>query len=146
MGLIDSLKIITGNKTIEEPVPTKPSSKVMVVEDDVMLLTALEEKFKHEGFTVLTSPNGKEALDKIIDFNPNILILDLMMPIMDGKIMLQKLREIPQFKQLPVIILTNAGEVENITETVRYFNAMEFIVKSNISLDELVEKVKTYTF
>ena len=142
---MDSLKIITGDKA-KTQAPIKPASKVMVVEDDVMLLSALEEKFKHEGFTVLTSSNGQDALEKIIDFNPNILILDLMMPVMDGKIMLQKLREMPQFKQLPVIILTNAGEVENITETVRYYNAIEFFVKSNISLEDLVEKVKTFTY
>ncbi len=66
------------------------------------------------------------------------------MPVMDGKTMLHKLREIPEFKTLPVIVLTNAGDIDNIRETKFYYNASDFCIKSNTRIDEVVEKVNSF--
>jgi CheY-like chemotaxis protein len=73
---------------------------------------------------------------------PNLVLTDLMMPVMDGKQMLHKIREIPEFKELPVIVLTNAGTADNIKETQFYNNANDFLIKSNVQPEEIVSKIK----
>ncbi|HEX7042893.1 MAG TPA: response regulator, partial [Patescibacteria group bacterium] len=115
---------------------------VLIVEDDKPLLNILKDRLTNENYTVVTAENGKEGLEKLKETPPDILLLDLMMPVMDGMSMLHHLREIKEFKKLPVIVLTNAGEAENITQTKNYYNAVEFLIKSNITLDQVVAKVK----
>ncbi len=116
--------------------------KVLVVEDEKPLADALEMKLKHEGFAVARATNGQEGLEAVLSFSPDVILLDLMMPVMDGKTMLRKLRDLPQFKTLPIIVLTNAGTVDNIRETQTFFNAAEFFIKSNVSLEAIVAKIK----
>jgi len=143
MKVIDDIKTVLAKDPVFPQQKTKkPSEKVLIVEDDKILLEMYHDKFIHEGYDVLTAENGKIGLEKAITLKPNIILLDLMMPVMDGKRMLSKLREFPQFKQLPVIVLTNAGQVDNIKETQRYDNACEFLIKSNVSVDDVVGKVK----
>ena len=66
------------------------------------------------------------------------------MPVMDGKQMLSKLREIPQFKTTPVIIFSNGGTVENIRETTSFYNASVFLVKANTGIDDIVKQVQMF--
>jgi DNA-binding response OmpR family regulator len=141
MGIFDILK--PKDKIVQQVTDSK---KILIVEDDATLSNALQEKFKLEGFDVVTAANGEEGLSKLTSFKPNLVILDLLMPIMDGKTMLAKLRVMEEFKLLPVIILTNQGGIENITETVRYNNANAFLVKSNTSTEEIVSKVRTLLY
>ena len=125
--------------------PTAGAKKVLIIEDEKRLADALEIKFRHEGFNVIKAENGQTGLELIISQNPNVVLLDLMMPVMDGKTMLKKLREFPQFKNLPVIVLPNAGDVDNMRETQLYYNANAFLIKSNTSPDQIVAKVKELT-
>jgi CheY-like chemotaxis protein len=67
-----------------------------------------------------------------------------MMPVMDGKVMLRRLREMPEFATLPVIVLTNAGTVDNITETKTLYNASDFLIKSNVTPDDILVKVRQF--
>jgi len=122
----------------------KIQKKVLVVEDEAPLAEALKLKLTNEGYEVEVAGNGVEGLAKISTFSPGVIILDLMMPIMDGKKMLNNLRENPLYKLLPVIILTNAGTVDNMTETVRYNDASAFLIKSNTSLEEIINHVKKF--
>jgi CheY-like chemotaxis protein len=141
MNVIRDLKIILGQKEPEQQLEEKePKKIILIAEDDPILLEMYKDKFTNEGYTVLTAENGKKGLETVITQKPDIVLLDLMMPVMDGKEMLRKIREFPQFKRLPVIVLTNAGDVENIRETKRYDDACDFFIKSNISIDEIVEK------
>lgn len=143
MKVIDDIKTILGNQPLPSPQKVnEPHEKILIVEDDKILLEMYHDKFIKEGFLVITAENGKIGLEKAITQKPNIILLDLMMPVMDGKSMLSKLREFPQFKRLPVIVLTNAGEVDNIKQTQRYDDACEFLIKSNVSIDEVAKKVK----
>ncbi len=149
MGVLEDIKILYGNKKKSgQSVVTKkskPLKKVLIVEDEPFLQEMYRDKFKHEGFAVIVADNGKDGLEKAIKDKPDIILLDLMMPVMDGKSMLRKLRGIPEFKTLPVIVLTNAGEVENIRETQHFDNANEFLIKSNVNIDDVVKKVKHWT-
>ena len=100
------------------------------------------ELMNDQGYEVYTAENGQIALQMAIEKKPDLLILDIMMPIMDGKAMLHELRKIPQFKLLPVIILTNAGDTDTMRETQRYENADAFLIKSNVTPQEVIDKVK----
>lgn len=142
MSVIEDVKTILGKPPPPPAKNPEAPKKILIVEDDAILLEMYKDKFKNEGFEVITAANGKEGLDEALEQKPNIILLDLMMPVMSGNQMLKRLREFPQFKRLPVIILTNAGEVENIRETKRYDDACDFLIKSNVSIDDVVEKVK----
>ncbi|HVF69518.1 MAG TPA: response regulator [Xanthomonadales bacterium] len=149
MGYIDDISTVLGKKKKAAADNTAPrpkkSIKVLIVEDDLALSEMYSYKFTHEGFTVFTASDGKQGLEMAIAHKPHIILLDLMMPVMDGKVMLKKLREIPVFKKLPVIVVTNAGDIESMRETQHYDNANEFLIKSNVSVDEVVKKVKEWT-
>jgi DNA-binding response OmpR family regulator len=133
-----------GNKKQTEPVSTVVHKKVLIVEDEAILADAMEISLKDEGFDVLRAANGQLGLDMAIANKPDIVLLDLLMPVMDGKTMLHKLREIPEFKILPVIVLTNAGDADNMRETKFYDNANAFLIKSNVTPGDIVNQVKTF--
>jgi len=123
------------------PPPAALNKKVLVVEDEKLLGDALELKFTHAGFVVLRAENGQVGLEITIKEHPDIILLDLMMPVMDGKTMLRMLRDIPEFKTLPVLVLSNAGDIDNIRETQMYYGATDFLIKSNVTTDEIIAKV-----
>lgn len=148
MGFIASLKGMVGQQPtapapVASPLPTI-RKKVLIVEDEKMISDALLEVFRNEGLDMLTAENGQVGLEMVISQKPDIILLDLMMPVMDGKTMLHKVREIPEFKNLPVIVLSNAGDSESIHETKFYDNANEFLIKSNINMGDLVQTVKMH--
>jgi DNA-binding response OmpR family regulator len=146
MGYLDDIKTVLGKKKkVDNAAVLKTPIKVLIVEDESVLREMYRDKLEHEGFEVIVASNGKEGLEMAIAKKPRIILLDLMMPIMDGKMMLRRLRALPDFKKLPVIILTNAGDVENIKETQRYENASEFLIKSNINIDDVIKKIRELT-
>lgn len=147
MGIFDSLKTLVGNKTEvpQAPVPiTPPSKKILVVEDEMDLREFYADLLTGEGYNVIKAENGQVGLDMIMREKPALVLLDLMMPIMDGKTMLHKLREMSEFKTLPVIVLTNSGDSDSIRETTFYDKANGFLIKANVSPDEIVNRVKTF--
>ena len=149
MGILNSLKSFVGQTPSPPVTPIAASlpiinKKVLIVEDEKMISDALVEVFKSEGYEVLTAENGQVGLEVLNEKKADIVLLDLMMPVMDGKTMLHKIRENPEFKALPVIVLTNAGDAESMHETKFYDNANEFLIKSNVNMGDLVQKVKMH--
>lgn len=141
MGVLNDIQILLGKKAISKK-PVAPPKKLLIVEDEPILREMYRDKFTHEGFDVVTAENGRIGLEKVVEQKPNVILLDLMMPVMDGETMISKLRNLPEFKTIPILVLTNAGEVENIRHTQLYYDAIEFMIKSNVSLEEIVMKVK----
>lgn len=146
MGFIDNIKILTGKKKLQEHPSklyhTRPK-KVLVVEDESALADTLGGELESAGFIVMKAPNGEIGLQKVKSEKPDLVLLDLLMPVMDGKMMLHKMREIPEFRRTPVIVLTNAGEIENIRETQVYYGAEEFMIKSNVSIEEIITRIRS---
>ena len=146
MGFLDNLFGSKKNSAVPNDPAALPQNsqkkKVLIVEDEKLLANALESKFRHENFDVLRAENGQEGLNMTTANHPDIILLDLMMPVMDGKTMLHKLREIPEFKALPVVVLTNAGEVDNMRETKTFDNASAFLIKSNVNPDDILQVVR----
>lgn len=117
-------------------------SKVAIIEDDQAISQMYRIKFESEGFEVETAENGKLGLAMTQAFKPDIILLDLMMPEMNGDEMLQQLRATEWGKDVRVIILTNMGEQEA-PPVIKELNVRRFIVKAEMTPRQVAEMVKT---
>ena len=116
--------------------------KILIIEDDTFILDIYQTKFKQEGFEVATAENGLVAFEKMKEFLPDIILLDIIMPYMDGVEVLQKIKEDSVLKNIPVIMLTNISEKERVEKAMNE-GANEFLIKSHFTPLEVVEKVRT---
>lgn len=117
------------------------SIKIAIVEDDAAISQMYRIKFETEGYTVETAENGKLGLELAQKMKPNVILLDLMMPIMTGEEMLAKLRKTEWGKKIKVIILTNRGEQE-IPDEVRKLGVEAIILKAAMTPRQVAELVK----
>ena len=117
------------------------STKIAIIEDDIAISTMYRIKFEAEGYTVETASNGKLGLSLAEEMNPDIILLDLMMPEMDGTEMLTQLRKTTWGQGIPVIILTNMGEQEA-PEILKTLGVKRFIVKAEMTPRQVAELVK----
>lgn len=115
--------------------------KIAVVEDDQAIAQMYRLKFEAEGYEVQTAANGKLGLALAEDMRPDIILLDLMMPEMNGDEMLQKLRATDWGKKIKVIVLTNMGEQEA-PDIIRQLDVRRFIVKAEMTPRQVAEMVK----
>jgi two-component system response regulator ResD len=115
--------------------------KVAIIEDDQAISQMYRLKFEAEGYKVETAENGELGLELAEKMQPNIILLDLMMPVMSGEEMLAKLRATDWGKDIKVIILTNRGEQE-IPEEVKKLNVLAVILKADMTPRQVHELVK----
>jgi DNA-binding response OmpR family regulator len=115
--------------------------KVAIVEDDLAISQMYRIKFEAEGYVVQTAENGQLGLELIEKMRPDIVLLDLMMPIMTGEEVLKKLRETDWGKSIKVIILTNMGEQEA-PQSLKELDVSAFIVKADMTPRQVAELVK----
>jgi len=121
----------------------KPNNKILIVEDELYLLNILCDKFKREGFRVIKATNGKTGMQAAIKSKPDLILLDIIMPLVDGVTMIKQMRQDERTANIPVIIISNLSEVERITEALGAKNGIiEYLVKSHWSLEGVVKKVK----
>lgn len=117
------------------------SKKIAIVEDDIAISQMYRMKFEVEGFEVETAVNGQSGLEMIEQFKPDIVLLDVMMPEMDGAEALSILRTKDWGKDIPVIILTNTGQQEA-PDSLDELNVDSYIVKAEKTPKEVAEIVK----
>ena len=115
--------------------------KILIVEDDKFLIKIYGDKLERSGFKVSSSLTGKEGLNKIATDKPDVIILDLMLPGMNGFEVLSDLKLEPNTKNIPVIILTNLGQESDIEKGLE-LGASSYLVKTDISVNKLPELVK----
>ena len=118
--------------------------KILIIEDEASLRHALQEKFAREGFTVFDAKDGEAGLAIAFQERPELILLDMMMPKMDGMTMLHKLRSENEWgKHLPVLLLTNLGS-DNRMVMKEIFDdvSAHYLVKSNWSIKQIVEKAR----
>lgn len=118
-------------------------SKIAIIEDDSAISQMYRIKFENEGYEVETAENGKLGLSLIEEMKPDIILLDLMMPEMNGDEMLKKLRATDWGKDIKVIILTNMGESEA-PEAIKELHVEAFILKANMTPRQVAELVKEH--
>jgi DNA-binding response OmpR family regulator len=116
--------------------------KVLVVEDEEILLTALSEELRQEGFDVVGAKDGVEGLEKAASDQPDLMLLDLVMPRLDGISTLKQMKAQDNTKNIPIVILTNLSDYDKISDALS-MGAMDYLVKANYRLEELVTKIKT---
>jgi len=116
--------------------------KILIIEDELPMLKALSDKFSREGFSVLEARNGEEGLDMAIKTKPDLVILDLFMPVMDGKAMMEKLRQDEWGKKVPIIILTNLNPDDKTLNEIMASGPAYYFIKSKWQLEDLVGKVR----
>ena len=117
--------------------------KIAIIEDDQAISQMYRFKFEAEGYKVETAENGKLGLELAETFQPDIILLDLMMPHMTGDKMLEKLRAAGWGKNIKVIILTNMGEQE-IPDKVKQLGVEGVILKANMTPRQVADFVKKH--
>lgn len=117
--------------------------KVLIAEDEETLSHMYQVKFEKDGFIVEMAPDGQEALKKAKEFKPDIILLDIIMPQLDGFSVLEQLRKDKNFAEVPIIMLTNLGQSEDV-EKGKKLGADDYLVKANCTPMDVVSKVREH--
>lgn len=115
--------------------------KVLIVEDDSILLKIYRKKFELEGFQVETALDGEVGLQKVTSGMPDIVLMDIMLPRINGIEAMAKAKADPQTSKIPFLILTNLSTSDDAEEAMRK-GAVGFLVKSSVTPAQVVSKVK----
>ncbi|MGE5297593.1 MAG: response regulator [Acidobacteriaceae bacterium] len=116
--------------------------KILIVEDEEILLTALTEELKQEGFVTVGAKDGVEGVEAAAKDKPDLILLDLVMPRLDGIGALKQIKDNAETRDIPVVILTNLSDYDKISDALS-LGAMDYLVKANYRLEDLVNKIKT---
>ena len=114
---------------------------ILIIEDERSLREALRDKLTREGFSTLEAKNGEEGLDVALREHPELILLDIVMPVMDGMTMLKQLRENAWGKNVKIIILTNLSDIEKIADSVKN-EVYDYLVKTDWKLEDVVTKIR----
>lgn len=115
--------------------------KILLVEDDIFMRKIYSDAFKLEGFDITAATNGQEGMLQVYRDIPDLILLDIMMPEMNGLEMLEKLKYDPKTKDIPVIMLTNlSGKTE--AETALSKGAIQYLIKSENEPKQVVDIVR----
>ena len=117
------------------------NKKILIIEDEITLLEAIERKLKIEGFQTITAMDGKEGMRKIETEKPDLILLDIMMPVMDGFEVLEEMKRKEYLPKIPVIIISNSGQPVEI-DKIKKLGAKDWLIKTNFNPQEVIEKVK----
>lgn len=118
------------------------NKSILLVDDDMTLREMYTERLKAEGYGVMTARDGEEALQMATDNHPNVILLDIMMPKINGLDVLKKLKDQSETKDIPVIVLTALIQDQERKEAMTR-GANDYIVKSETMPGEVIEKVHT---
>jgi len=114
---------------------------ILLVEDDQFLIEIYTTKFKQAGFSIGKAEDGKECLKKLKEETPDLLLLDIVLPSLNGWEILRKIREDEVLKNIKVVILSNLGEKQEIEKGIK-LGAVRYLVKAHYTPSEVVEEVK----
>ena len=117
--------------------------KILIVEDEEILVRVLEEKFLEKNLEVAVSYTGDKVLPLARKFKPDIILLDIMLPKLDGIEVLKQLKADDELCDIPVIMLSNLNDDENIKRALS-LGALDYMTKIQHPLDDVVEKVEGY--
>lgn len=117
-------------------------TKIAIIEDDSVISQMYRMKFEADGFEVQIANNGKDGVALVQEFTPDMVLLDMQMPIMNGDEALKNIRQAEWGKTVPVMILTNLGE-EEAPKDIRSLGIESYIVKADLTPRQVVERVKT---
>lgn len=115
---------------------------ILIIEDDKFLRDLIARKLTEEGFEISEAVNGEEGIKKIKEGKPDLVLLDLILPGIDGFEVLRKIKEEPQLARIPVIILSNLGQKEDVEKGMK-LGASDYLIKAHFTPAEIIQKIKT---
>lgn len=116
--------------------------KILLVDDDRLMTKMYKGKFEDGGFDIRTASNGKQGFEKTLIYKPDLILLDIMMPNVDGLTMLDKLKVTPETKNIPVVLLTNVGGDDDYVKQGLRSGAVAYLVKSEKDPKDVITEVK----
>jgi len=116
-------------------------SKVLILEDDKFLRELIAQKLQREGFLISEAIDGEEGLKKIKEENPDLVLLDLILPGIDGFEVLKKIKDDESTSQIPVIVLSNLGQKDDVDRGIK-LGAVDYLIKAHFTPREIIEKIK----
>jgi len=116
--------------------------KILVVEDDLILAKAYKTKLTKLTYDVVIAGDGQEALDVLRQFEPDAILLDLVLPKKDGFEVLAEIKANPVWKRIPVLVVSNLGQDENIKKAMR-LGAVGYVTKTNVTMEELALSLRS---
>lgn len=121
--------------------PDTKTHKILIIDDDPFILEMYVLKFKEEGFQIETAKDGKEGLKKIKEYEPDMVLLDIVMPIMDGFDVIRSLKRENIQTRAKIVLLTNLGQKDDVERGMQ-LGAHDYIIKAHFTPSEVVKKVK----
>lgn len=122
---------------------TSQGAKVLICEDEIALATVLRNKLDRHGFTVAVASDGVEAVSKIREFSPDIVLLDLIMPNKNGFQVLEEVKADPATANVKIIVFSNLNQEED-RDRARKLGAIDFWVKSDIAINDVIGKIQLH--
>lgn len=119
----------------------KAKTRVLLVEDDVFLAGIYQKKFEMDGYKITVADNGESALVEVKKKKPDIVLLDILLPKLDGFAVLDRLKADPETKDIPIILLTNLGQKDDVQKGLEA-GAVDYLIKAHFKPSEVVQKVK----
>ena len=116
--------------------------KILIIEDDIVLSRMYQKKFAHEGFQIVAAYSGGEGLAAAAREKPEAILLDIMMPAVDGFAVIRALKKDETTRDIPIIILTNLGTSEIFIEEAKRLGVKDYLIKYKTSAKEVIETVK----
>ena len=116
------------------------AKNLLVVEDEPSMQRALKSKLEHGGFSVKAASDGEEALAILASEVPDLVLLDLIMPKIDGISVIRRMKGDERLSAVPIVILTNLSSGDKVAEAMA-LGTFDFLVKANYSLDDVLKKV-----
>jgi DNA-binding response OmpR family regulator len=120
---------------------TNQDITILLIEDDPFLLSMYSTKFELENFKVVTAEDGEKGAELVGETIPDIILLDILMPKMDGFQVLEKIKANPKTKDIPVILLTNLNQQEDVERGLE-LGANDHLIKAHFMPSEVVDKIK----
>ena len=118
-----------------------PNKKILVIEDEATLQKALNEVLSEEGYEVISSLDGLKGLELAKKETPDLILLDIILPKMDGFEVLKRIKEDDKISEIPVIILTNLSDINDIQKALD-LGATTYLVKADFHLEDVLKKIK----
>jgi DNA-binding response OmpR family regulator len=115
--------------------------KILIVEDDKFLRELIVQKLLKEGYETSEAVDGEEGIKKVKEEKPDLVLLDLILPGIDGFEVLSKKKEDPNLARIPVIVLSNLGQKEDVERGLK-LGAVDYLIKAHFTPGEIIEKVK----
>ena len=121
--------------------PQNKQTHILIVEDDIFLAEIYQKKFEMEGFKVSMASNGEKGLADIKKKRPDIVLLDILLPKLDGFAVLEATKEDSSVKNIPIILLTNLGQKDDVQRGLDE-GAVDYLIKTHFKPSEVVDKVR----